>query len=361
MNLGQKQKLILMLVVLSALCGFILSAWPLIFTSKPSVKLPPLVQKPMPVAQNVPLLKTAPLPPAPPKPIPAAQSVPLKLALPPAPQKPMPATQNVPLKMALPPALQKPAPVVSAVKAMPVAPPLPAAKKPSLFSKIAAFFPFLSPAKKPAAPRAMHWIMPDDKIAALAPTTPEANKLPPVPVAKLATFIPTAPEIKKLPPVPVAKAVPAAPPTPEAKKLPPAVVKVVPVAPAPTVVVVLPKTAEAESTDIFEITMPGKEVNLADPFSLRVAVRTKQEEEEDRQATAARAAALAANPETVKQVAPLELQGVWVEAGTKIAFISDQSVRIGDTIQGWRLVSIGKDRVVLTRGGSTKILRLEER
>ena len=159
--------------------------------------------------------------------------------------------------------------------------------------------------------------------------------------------------------MPPVKVMPAVPPTPEAKKLPPpAVVKVVPAAPPAAAP---PVTTEAGTGDIFEITMPGKDANLADPFSLRVAVRTKQEEEEDRQAAVARTAALAANPETVKQVAPLELQGVWVDAGTKVAFISDQSLRLGETIQGWKLVSIGKDRVVLTRGGSTKILRLEEK
>jgi hypothetical protein len=341
MNLGQKQKLILTLVMLSALAGFILSAWPLVFTSKPPVKLPPMAQTPLPAAQNVPL-KMA-LPPAPPKPMPAAQPAPLKMILPPAPQKP--AAQNVPLKIALPPAPQKPAPAVSAVKTTLVVPPRPAVKKPSFLSKIAGFFSFLSPAKKPAPAPALKIVM---------PSTAEAKKLPAVPAVKPVSAAPPAPETKKLPPPAVVKVVPIAPPTPEAKKLPAP-------APAPAAVAVQPKTAEAESTDIFEITMPGKEVDLVDPFALRVAVRTRQEEEEDRQAAVARAAALAANPETVKQVAPLELQGVWVEAGTKAAFISDQSLRIGDTIQGWRLVSIGKDRVVLTRGGSTKILRLEER
>ena len=321
-------------MVLAALSGFILSAWPLIFMSKPSSRPAPAVKPP--VSQNAPLKLT--LLPAIPNPAPVAQTV-LR-----------PAVQPVPLKIALPPAPQKPAPVVSAAKAMPIVPTLPAVKKPSLFSKIAALFPFLSSAKRP---------VPAPVLKLAAPPTAEAKKLTPVPVAKLAAFIPTAPETKKLPPVPVAKAVPVAPPTPEAKKLPPpAVIKVVPVAPA---AVAPPVTAEAGTGDIFEITMPDKEVNLVDPFALRVAVRTRQEEEEEKQASAARSAALAANPATVKQVAPLELQGVWVEAGTKAAFISDQSLRIGDTIQGWRLVSIGKDRVVLTRGGSTKILRLEER
>lgn len=93
---------------------------------------------------------------------------------------------------------------------------------------------------------------------------------------------------------------------------------------------------------------------LTDPFSLRIAVKKKK--------TAAELKKPEKKPETKKPTKPaavLNLEGIWVDSGMKVALISGQSVSVGATVNGWRVVKITRDQVVLRKGRSTKILRLE--
>jgi len=100
------------------------------------------------------------------------------------------------------------------------------------------------------------------------------------------------------------------------------------------------------------------EVKLVDPFALRIEVTSKAEQ-------AARAAPPAAAPspggEKPKEVKPAgpRLEGVWIDSGMRIAFISGQALNVGGAIMGWKVVSISTDRVVLRKGSVSKTLRLE--
>ena len=93
---------------------------------------------------------------------------------------------------------------------------------------------------------------------------------------------------------------------------------------------------------------PGISVN---PFALRVPVRSKAEE--------------AANPRGDRsgETEPLEprLEGMWVDADMRVAFISGQALQVGDAVMGWTVVSISKDSVLIKKDSASKILRMEEK
>lgn len=99
-----------------------------------------------------------------------------------------------------------------------------------------------------------------------------------------------------------------------------------------------------------EMELPSAEVSLVDPFLLRVTVSNKSEEPVT--------TTLLPNE---KRAAPVEpaLQGIWMDSGMNIAFISDQSLQVGGTVLGWKLAAIAPDHVVLKKGGATKILYLK--
>ena len=93
-----------------------------------------------------------------------------------------------------------------------------------------------------------------------------------------------------------------------------------------------------------------KNVELTDPFVLRVAVQPLATEKEIANEVASFEA---------RNVEPV-LEGIWVGEDMKIAFISGQALIEGSTIMGWRVRTITKNQVVLGRSdGRTKILRLE--
>jgi hypothetical protein len=124
--------------------------------------------------------------------------------------------------------------------------------------------------------------------------------------------------------------------------------------PPPTAAPKISTTMEAavKNASVMEMVLPKAKANLVDPFSLRVAVKTIAEEPVTTTTLAI------AKPVVVRPAGP-ELQGVWLESGMSLAFISDQSVQLGGTIMGWKLVSITPDHVVLKKGSATKILKLE--
>jgi hypothetical protein len=108
--------------------------------------------------------------------------------------------------------------------------------------------------------------------------------------------------------------------------------------------------AVAKKIDLFELAAPTAEVKLVDPFSLRITVKSKEEPPPP-----------AAPGEPKPKPAEPKLQGIWLDSGTKVAFISDQVVAPGGTVMGWKVTSILEDRVTLQKGSSTKILKLEGR
>ncbi len=106
-----------------------------------------------------------------------------------------------------------------------------------------------------------------------------------------------------------------------------------------------PTAAKAES-DKLEIPP------AVDPFARRVAVYTKAD-------IAEQAAKAALHPGTAP-VGP-KLEGIWVDSGRRVAFISGQTVGPGEKIMGWTVTSILRDQVVLQRGSESKILKMEEK
>lgn len=117
--------------------------------------------------------------------------------------------------------------------------------------------------------------------------------------------------------------------------------------PTPTLPIISP---EAEET---EIIVPTQEVKLIDPFALRIGVKTRAEEPLPTPAAPAAAAKPGAPPVEPK------LEGVWIDAERKIAFISGQALSVGGKVLGWKVVSIARDRVVLKKGSAAKTLKLE--
>ncbi len=126
----------------------------------------------------------------------------------------------------------------------------------------------------------------------------------------------------------------------------------VPAASAPVPAPSISPTVEAAAKKAQELVMelPTAEARLTDPFALRIQVRTQAEEPVS--------TTLPGRPAAAKPAEP-ELQGIWLDSGMEIAFISDQSVQRGGLIMGWRLESIAPDHVVLTKGGATKTLYLK--
>jgi hypothetical protein len=131
--------------------------------------------------------------------------------------------------------------------------------------------------------------------------------------------------------------------------------KLAPAAPAPTPVALLTREATAqEKSDIDLLYLPTREVRSIDPFALRVEIKKRAilpppPPEADKSGTPA---------PTVKPI-ELHLEGVWVDSGMKVAFISGQTLSVGGTILGWRVSSINREQVVLTKGTQTKIMRVE--
>lgn len=127
-----------------------------------------------------------------------------------------------------------------------------------------------------------------------------------------------------------------------------------PAAPVATATVAATSTTEAApKTNLFELPAPTAEVTLVDPFALRITVIRKEEEPSPSPTLSP----------TEKPKPPVEpkLQGIWLDSGMRVAFISDQYVQVGGKILGWKVVSIDKDRVILQKGSTEKILRLEEK
>ncbi len=62
----------------------------------------------------------------------------------------------------------------------------------------------------------------------------------------------------------------------------------------------------------------------------------------------------------IQRVGSLELTGISWKDGKAIAIISDYIVREGDLIQGSQILEIGKNNVVIKKGGRKYILRLEK-
>jgi len=105
-------------------------------------------------------------------------------------------------------------------------------------------------------------------------------------------------------------------------------------------------------TDTVPVTQEGatekKEIkaDLVDPFALRINIRSKSETPKEEK------------KEEVEEALP-ELEGIWVDSGMRVAFISNQAVVEGGLVMGWRVSRITKTQVTLTKGRRRKILKLE--
>jgi hypothetical protein len=116
------------------------------------------------------------------------------------------------------------------------------------------------------------------------------------------------------------------------------------------------EAAEKPPEPLDEIVTPTIEVKLIDPFALRIDVKTRAEEPLP--------AVKLPGPESEKPaVKPAEpkLEGVWIDSGMRVAFISGTSLPVGGTILGWKVTSINKERVILQKGSLTKTLKVEGR
>jgi len=105
-------------------------------------------------------------------------------------------------------------------------------------------------------------------------------------------------------------------------------------------------TLEVASGEESPLIIKG-EKPLIDPFAIRIPVRHKVEAE-------VKPTALTQKPKNV-----IKLEGIWIDATMKVAFISGSALVEGGKVMGWKLAKIYRDRVVLARGGQTKILLLE--
>jgi hypothetical protein len=125
---------------------------------------------------------------------------------------------------------------------------------------------------------------------------------------------------------------------------------ILPSPPEPRISASIEAAARNTSSEAMELQLPPATDNLIDPFNLRITVSNKAEEP-----------VTTTTLPTEKRAAPVEpeLQGIWMDSGMNIAFISDQSLQVGGTILGWKLAAIGPDHVVMKRGGATKILYLK--
>lgn len=122
---------------------------------------------------------------------------------------------------------------------------------------------------------------------------------------------------------------------------------------APVVASQAATAASGEAATVKE-TKPKLETPPAvDPFARRVTVWTKGEIEEQAAEAASRPAG--PNPEDP------QLEGIWVDSGRRVAFISGQTVNLGGEVLGWTVTSIQQDRVVLEKGSREKILKMEEK
>ena len=104
-----------------------------------------------------------------------------------------------------------------------------------------------------------------------------------------------------------------------------------------------------------EVESPGYALlrtgDLTDPFALRVAVKLKTLPKPDVPKLEVKT--------PVQQGPEPQLEGIWVDSGMRVAFISGQTLVEGGSVLGWRVSKISKTQVVLVKGGRSKILELE--
>jgi hypothetical protein len=128
-----------------------------------------------------------------------------------------------------------------------------------------------------------------------------------------------------------------------------------PAAAAPQVTVPQPSAAsteaQAKQESALEMSLPTAEANLVDPFSLRIAVKTKSEEPVT---TTLQPGTEKPRPKPAEPV----LQGIWLDSGMKVAFISDNSVPLGGTIMGWKLIAINDDSITMKKGSVIRVFKI---
>jgi hypothetical protein len=112
--------------------------------------------------------------------------------------------------------------------------------------------------------------------------------------------------------------------------------------------------AKAKEAEVLDILLPTAEARIIDPFALRISVKTRAEEPLPPPTIPGEG-----KPKPAEKPVEPKLEGIWVDSGMKIAFISGQALPVGGAVLGWKVVSISKEQVVLQKGSATKTLRLE--
>ena len=94
---------------------------------------------------------------------------------------------------------------------------------------------------------------------------------------------------------------------------------------------------------------------LTDPFTLRIAVTRKIVEVPKTETASPGATVL-----TVQKPKPgLKLEGIWIDSGMRVAFISGRTLVEGNSIMGWKLLKIYPEQIILKQNNKVKILKLE--
>lgn len=119
-----------------------------------------------------------------------------------------------------------------------------------------------------------------------------------------------------------------------------------PAAPTATITKGVEGALTKEAEEAGDQAAPVK-VELVDPFLIRVALKSSSAPTEKPE-----------EPEVIKVAEPV-LEGIWVDSGMRVAFISGQAVIEGGGVMGWRVKKITKTQVLLTKGSRKKILKLE--
>ena len=87
---------------------------------------------------------------------------------------------------------------------------------------------------------------------------------------------------------------------------------------------------------------------LTDPFALRINVRVTGGQKEVEEGPAE------------ETNTGLKLEGIWVDSGVKMVFVSGLTLSEGQSVQGWQVKKIERTQVLLVKGEKSRMLKLEE-
>ncbi|MFH1347339.1 MAG: hypothetical protein ABIH22_01485 [Candidatus Margulisiibacteriota bacterium] len=128
----------------------------------------------------------------------------------------------------------------------------------------------------------------------------------------------------------------------------PKVGKDVPAAPTTTIAEEKEAAVTKEAEKGEGVKAAPEKIKLVDPFVIRIPIKSSAEPKKEPE-----------EKKEVKQEIEPTLEGIWVDSGMKVAFVSGQAVIEGGIVMGWRVKKITKTQVFLVKGTREKILKLE--